>query len=348
MKRILAVETSCDDTSAAIVREDGFVEFNKSVQQNSTHQPHGGIVPELAGRNHTQNLLPLIDEALGSKKNPALNAIDGLAVTTRPGLIGSLMAGLVTVKTLSLAFKKPYVAVNHIEGHLLSPFLWDQTTPRPPEPAFPFLALIASGAHTHLFLAQKPGRYTILGQALDDAAGEALDKFARALGLSYPGGAQIDRLAQNTPRGRYAFPQVKLKQKNSLNFSFSGLKTAGAVLIQKLTKKEISRYQPNLCADYQEAIVDHLLNRLNKAAARHPVSTIAIAGGVSANSRLRQKAEVWAKQNGRQLIWPQKTYCTDNAAMIGLAGFRLFLKKQYSPQNLNCTPHFLPEDFLPS
>ena len=206
-KKILAVETSCDDTSTAIVQEDGFVIFNETLNQDSVHQSYGGVVPELAGRNHARHLLPLIEKA-GEKCD--LQDIDYLAVTNRPGLVGSLMVGLVTVKTLSLLLEKPWTAVNHIEGHILSPFLWDKEINSPSPIEFPFLALIVSGGHTHLFKVSDFGKYTLLANTVDDAAGETLDKVARVLGLGHPGGAEIDRLAQNKPsQGEYPFPKVK-------------------------------------------------------------------------------------------------------------------------------------------
>ncbi len=343
-KIILAVETSCDDTSVAIVREDGFVIAQKIAHQQEIHQAYGGVVPELASRNHAYHLLPMIDQIL-EEAQISHQDIDGLAVTNRPGLVGSLMVGLITVKTLCLLWKKHYVAVNHVEGHLMSGFLWDSECPKKEDIQFPFLALIASGAHTHLFVAQSEGCYGVIGYTVDDAAGEAMDKFARALNLGYPGGAQIDQLSQKANLGNTSFPKVNLK-KNPLNFSFSGLKVAGLRAIEKIKNQKNSTSIGDLCADYQEAVMDHIMSRLDRAFQQFYFPTVVLAGGVSANTCLRNKARIWAKKNRIQLVLPHKKYCTDNASMIGRAGFYRFLKKQYSSQTLNCYPYSLPEDFI--
>lgn len=344
MKKILAVETSCDDTAVAIVREDGFVEHHLEAHQHTIHQSYGGIVPELASRNHVHYLLPLIKQVLDESHNSWDN-ISCLAVTNRPGLVGALMVGLVTVKTLSLVKKKPYVTINHVEGHLLSPFLWDKKCTKPSQLSFPFLALVVSGAHTHLFVAEEVSRYRLIGHTVDDAAGEVLDKFARQLGLGYPGGAKIDELSQTAQLGRYSFPLVQLKN-SDLNFSFSGLKTSAGRKLQKLDDQKDKKWIPDLCADYQEAIVDHIISRLENSIQKFNFHSVVIAGGVSANSRLRIKSYTWAKKNGVSLVLPQNQYCTDNAAMIGYAAFAPFMKGQYSPQNVNCYPYSLPSDFL--
>ena len=342
MKRVLAVETSCDDTSVAIVKEDGFVIFNKVVNQDFVHQPYGGVVPELASRNHAYHLLLLIEQTL-QESNYTWQDIDYLAVTNRPGLVGSLIVGLVTVKSLSVLLGKPYVAVNHIEGHILSPFLWDQDT-KASDLTFPFLSLIVSGGHTYLFEVRDFGQYFLIAQTLDDAAGEVLDKVGRLLGLGYPGGAKIDKLSQSVKLGRYSFPKIKLKSDN-LNFSFSGLKTSAVNLIQKMDFQRNKEWIPSLCADFQEAVMEQIINRLDKSVAQLNVKSVVIAGGVSANSRLREKAWNWAGERNINLVLPPLKYCTDNAAMIGLTGMKLFQKGVRSVQELNCYPHSLPEDF---
>ena len=342
MKKILAIETSCDDTSVAIVREDGFVEFNKVVNQHSVHQPYGGVVPELASRNHAYHLLPLIESAL-EQSGYEWKDIEFLAVTNRPGLVGSLIVGLVTIKTLSLLLGKPYVAVNHIEGHILSPFLWDKEI-KPPQLKFPFLALIVSGGHTSLFEVKDFGSYFLVGETLDDAAGEVLDKVARLLGLGYPGGAEIDKMAHSVPPGKYSFPKMKLKQ-SSLNFSFSGLKTSAVHLMSKIDMQKNKELIPYLCADFQEAVMEQIMDRLDKSLEYLKTHSVVIAGGLSANSRLREKSTQWAKAKKINLILPPGKYCTDNAAMIGLAGMHLFQRGVVSEQSLNCYPHSLPEDF---
>ena len=342
MKKILAVETSCDDTSVAIVREDGFVVFNKVVNQDCVHQPYGGVVPELASRNHAHYLLPLIEKSLKISGH-TWQDIDCLAVTNRPGLAGSLIVGLVTVKSISLLLGKPYLAVNHIEGHILSGFLWDQET-KAPVLEFPFLSLIVSGGHTYLFEVRNFGQYFVVAKTLDDAAGEVLDKVARLLGLGYPGGAEMDRLSQSIQLGQYSFPKIKLK-KNSLNFSFSGLKTSAVHLIQKIKAQQNKELIPYVCADFQEAVVEQIMSRLDQSIKQLGFQSVVIAGGVSANSRLRERARAWADVKNINLVLPLLKYCTDNAAMIGFVGMKLFQKGVRSAQELNCYPASLPEDF---
>lgn len=341
-KKVLAVETSCDDTSVAIVREDGFVVCNKVANQHSVHQPYGGVVPELASRNHADYLLPLIEEVL-QESEYAWEDLDFLAVTNRPGLVGSLIVGLVTVKSLSLLLNKPYVAVNHIEGHILSVFLWEQKQKKI-NLEFPFLALIVSGGHTCLFEVRGFGQYFLIARTLDDAVGEVFDKVARVLGLEYPGGAEMDKISQSVQPGLYSFPKIKIKGDN-INFSFSGLKTSALRLIQKMNLTAYPKFIPYLCADFQEAVADQIINRLNHFSRKGHFKSVIIAGGVSANSRLRRKAKDWADRNSINLILPELKYCTDNAAMIGFAGIKLFQREVRSPKDLNCYPYSLPEDF---
>jgi len=345
MSYVLAVETSCDDTSVALVKENGFVISNTVINQNSIHKPYGGVVPELASRNHTSHLLPLIEEVF-TQSQIKWEDVVGFSVTNRPGLIGSLIVGLITVKTLALLLKKPYIGVNHIEGHLLSPFLWDSQHSYSLNLKFPYLALIISGSHSHLFEVKNYGHYILVGKTLDDAAGEALDKFARALNLSYPSGAQVDKEAQACKNlGTFSFPKTTFKH-GGLNFSFSGLKTAATKLIHNMNLQDRQKHISNLCADYQEILVDQLIDRLDQAINIFSFERVVIAGGVSANSRLRKKAKDWAVQKGVHVILPALSYCTDNAAMIAKVGWRFLSRKEYSPQNLNCSPYSYPSDFI--
>lgn len=350
MKLALGVETSCDDTSCAVVREDGFVLFNRVVCQHPVHQAYGGVVPELASRNHTYHLLPLVEQALkesGTKQG--LKDMDVFSVTTRPGLTGSLLVGLVTVKTLSLALNKPYVGINHLEGHILSPLLWNAQGGPPTPLSFPCLALIVSGAHTHLFKMHDFGHYTLVGQTVDDGAGEAFDKVAKMLGLCWPGGPEVDQQAQkaNPDRSHCFFPQkVTFKKPGAVRFSFSGLKAAAVRILAKLSPDEKNRLIPTLCRDFQEAVVRQLMSGLGQAVQLYPeIKEVVIAGGVSANSLLRSQARAWAKKKGLRLLLPLPVYCTDNAAMIALAGLKRFAKGERSPQSLNVEPSSLPEDF---
>ena len=332
-KKVLAVETSCDDTCVSVVREDGFVESFYRQDQDQVHKPFGGIVPERASRNHSQFLLPLIHQAL---KQTPIEDISLLACTNRPGLLGSLMVGTVTVKTLSVLLQKPCMGVNHIEGHILSPFLYDHHNKPLKDWDFPYIALVVSGGHTHLFLAEKLSHYLLLGQTLDDAAGEAFDKFARLLGLPYPGGVFVDQLAKKGVI-KNSFP-VALKKKGSLNFSFSGLKTSAYLRLKKLSPQDILNQRESLCADYQEAIVDQILFKLDQCTDQFPhIQRLAVVGGVSANSRLRERSCQWAKQKSLNLALPPLKYCVDNASMIGYAGLQRFLQnpKQANTQFQN-------------
>ncbi len=319
IRTVLSIETSCDDTSVAIIQDDQNsknVCVNFVLDQNSVHLPFSGIVPEMAGRKHLEVLLPLIDKGL-SATGLSWEEIDGIAVTEGPGLIGSLLVGILTAETLALTKQKPLIGVNHLEGHVLSPFLKDQNY----EPSFnytePFLALIVSGGHTSLYKVDGLFQYTLLETTLDDAAGEALDKLAQMLGLGFPGGAKIDRLARDGDIKAFEFPRPLIK---SHNFSFSGLKTAALRLIKGMKESDIQDQIPSICASYQEAVVDVLLTKLISASKKCCIKNIVITGGVSANSRLRQKAQEWTEQDHISLALPPVCYCTDNAAMIGLVG----------------------------
>jgi N6-L-threonylcarbamoyladenine synthase len=348
-QQVLAIETSCDDTSVAIVTETGEVRHVISAHQNKVHEVFGGIVPEIASRNHTYHLLPLIDECL-KKAGFTMNDIDGFAVTSRPGLIGSLLVGIVTVKALALATGKPFVGINHLEGHLLAPFLRDAEYQPPDDFAYPYAALAISGGHTSLYNISGLGRYEVLGQTVDDAAGEAFDKFGKMAGLGFPGGVRVDQHSRFGRADRFQFPRSMITEEH-LNFSFSGMKASARRALETLKSEDAielaedlkaSAPRPgilaDLCASFQEAIVDVLLNRLARAVQIHKLTRAVLTGGVSANSRLRVRAQEWATREGIQLVVPPIRYCTDNAAMIGYAGVLRLNQGERSDQSLGPMP----------
>lgn len=351
IKYVLAIETSCDDTSVSVVQEDGFVISVISANQDQAHQPFGGIVPEIASRNHTLNILPLVDavlkqsaQTLGCKQEVIWQHIDGIVVTARPGLIGSLLVGVLTAKTLALVHNKPFIGINHLEGHLLAPYLRDPGYQPPDHFNYPYIALAISGGHTNLYKVHELGDYEVLGSTVDDAAGEAFDKFAKMLNLGYPGGVQVDKLSQNGEPAAFKFPRAMIHEKN-YDFSFSGLKTAALRQIEKMSESERAEQLENLCASYQEAIVDVLITKLARAVENEGVKTAVVTGGVSANSRVRSMAQDWADKKGVTLVIPPIRYCTDNAAMIGYAGICRLNRGETSTQDLCPMPKPLPSDF---
>jgi len=334
-KLVLALETSCDDTSVALVDESGSVLAVQSVNQDDIHRPYGGVIPELACRNHTMRLLPLI-ESIFKEAGKTWNDVDGICVTSKPGLIGSLMVGVTTAKTLAYVKGLPLLGVNHLEGHLHAPFLRLGTVSPPSNFGYPFVGLCVSGGHTSLYHVEDLGRYTLLGKTVDDAAGEAFDKFSKLMGLGYPGGAIVDKLAHGGDVGAYGFPRA-FKQRGNLNFSFSGLKTAALLVIEKMDDKEFEREKSNLCASYQEAIVDVLVDKLAQAVEKVKTPNAVITGGVAANSRLRERMQAWANQKGICLVVPPPQFCTDNAAMIGYVGIKRMARDERSDLSLTAS-----------
>ncbi|MDZ4678077.1 MAG: tRNA (adenosine(37)-N6)-threonylcarbamoyltransferase complex transferase subunit TsaD [Oligoflexia bacterium] len=345
-KLILAIETSCDDTSVALVNADEFVVSMKSQNQDDVHAPYGGVIPELACRNHTLRILPLLDQVLTETKT-SWSDIDGIAVTSKPGLIGSLLIGVTTAKSLAYLHDLPLIGVNHLEGHLHAPLLKNEDYAPSENFDYPFVGLCVSGGHTSLHHVKNLGKYTLLGRTLDDAAGEAFDKFGKILGLGYPAGHRVDHLAKEGNNKAFEFPRPLMKNKE-LSFSFSGLKTAGAVMIEKIVKEQnvlnadgLSKsIKADLCASYQEAIVEVLLSKLKRAVEKTKSKRAVVTGGVSANSRLRNQAFEWAKQAGVDLLIPPLKYCTDNAAMIGIVGLRRLQNGERSDLSLS------PEAFM--
>lgn len=335
IRTVLAIESSCDDTSVAIVKDNGFVVDQVSANQDLAHAPFGGVVPEIASRNHSVSLLPLIDHLL-VKNKLTLQNIDGLVVTNRPGLIGSLIVGIMTVKAISQSFQIPMIGVNHLEGHLLAPFLRDDSYQPPNNFTYPFVALAVSGGHTSIYWVEDFGTYIIIGTTKDDAAGEAFDKLAKMLNLGFPGGALVDRCADGGNAQKFNFPRSLITE-DSLMMSFSGLKSSAARMVEKLSAEEIESQKADLCASFQEAIVDVLLHKIHKAATLYKCNKIIITGGVSANSRLRERAEQLARKHNLTLVIPPQRYCTDNAAMIGYAGLLRLQKGE--KDGLEMGPH---------
>ncbi|MEO5335197.1 MAG: tRNA (adenosine(37)-N6)-threonylcarbamoyltransferase complex transferase subunit TsaD [Magnetococcus sp. YQC-5] len=327
MMRVLGIESSCDETAAAVVElpADGIPRVLSNIihAQVDLHAQYGGVVPELASRAHIRNIMPVIQTALHSAKVTP-NELACIAVTAGPGLIGGLLAGMAVAKGMTLALGVPLVGVHHMEGHLMSPFL----DPAWGDMDFPFVALLVSGGHTMLLHAKAFGEYRLLGQTRDDAVGEAFDKGARLLGLGYPGGPALARLAEGGNRESVSFPRA-MSGKEQLDFSFSGLKTAlRTFLWQNPSRVSTSTGQSDVAAAYQEAIVDSL-TRKSLAACRHVgEQRLVVAGGVGANQRLREVMAEQVTAAGMQVYFPPLTLCTDNGAMIAWAGLRRFLAGQ--------------------
>lgn len=317
---VLGIETSCDETGAAVVTSDGAVVSDVVQSQVKSHAPYGGVVPELASRDHLRNSRPVVTEAL-SRAGVALADLAGIAVTCRPGLTGALLVGVELAQGLAFSLDKPVVGVDHLVGHLLSPFLRYEGLTQPDPPAYPFVALLASGGHTALYRVEAPelGSIRELGATRDDAAGEAFDKVAKLLGLGYPGGPIVDRLAKDgDPEAiDLVWP---MRRRGSLEFSFSGLKTDVMRWVMKNGRPGDDRTLRDLCAAFQRRVVDTLVAKLVAAAQGEGVSSIVIAGGVAANRELRERAAARAGEAGLTLVVPPFRACTDNAAMIAYAG----------------------------
>ncbi|KYG63347.1 N(6)-L-threonylcarbamoyladenine synthase TsaD [Bdellovibrio bacteriovorus] len=343
IERVLAIETSCDDTSVAIVDRSGWVHSVVAASQDLEHEIYGGIVPEIAARNHSIALIPLIEEAF-KKAGMTWKDVEGIAVTNRPGLIGALIVGLVTAKSLSQAKGLPFLGVNHLEGHLLAPFLRDSQYAPPEDFGYPYVGLAISGGHTSLYQIKGLGDYKVLGATKDDAAGECFDKFAKMAGLGFPGGVRIDQMAKTGNPHAFEFPRSMIHDE-TFDMSFSGLKSSGQRMLEQLGPELVQEQLPDLCASFQEAIVDVLIAKLDRAAKVFRSKRVILTGGVSANSRLRARAEEWAAKKGLTLVVPPIRYCTDNAAMIGYAGVLRMNAGEFSNIDLGPSPQVLTTDF---
>jgi N6-L-threonylcarbamoyladenine synthase len=325
---ILGIESSCDDTGAAIVNED-FKVYSNIVSSQTIHEKFGGVLPELASREHIRNILPIIDIALKSAEAD-LDDIDAVAVSTGPGLIGSLLVGLSFAKSFAYALGKPLIAVNHILGHVWANFL------EYPELSFPFLALIVSGGHTELVHFIDERRFKVLGKTVDDAAGEAFDKIGKLLGLPYPGGPAIDKISQKGDKNKIQFPLPMIDQDN-FNFSFSGLKTASALYLRdnKITPGDPEIY--DFASSFQNAIVEVLFRKTISALHKLNLNTIVLAGGVAANTALRNQFSKYGEKHNISLFFPSPQLCTDNAAMIAAAGITKYRNKEFAHLSINAS-----------
>ncbi len=329
-QRILAIESSCDETAAAVVENGRKILSNVISSQIALHTIYGGVVPEIASRKHIEAIDGVIMEAL-KQANVTLQDIDAIAVTYGPGLVGALLVGLAEAKALAFALKKPLIGVHHIEGHICANYIENEEF----KPSF--VCLVVSGGHTHIVFVPEYGKYEIMGKTRDDAVGEAYDKVARAIGMGYPGGPKIDAAAKKGNNQAIDFPRVFLEE-NSYDFSFSGLKSAVLNYINKANMTAQKIVPEDIAASFQQAVIDVLVQKTLKAVEQKGVYTIALAGGVASNSALRQKMKEECEKKGYTLHIPEPIYCTDNAAMIGCAAYYEYKKGIRDTFDLNANP----------
>jgi N6-L-threonylcarbamoyladenine synthase len=328
---ILAIESSCDETAAAVVRNGREVLSNIISSQIALHTVYGGVVPEIASRKHVEKINVCVRAAL-SEAGMTLDDIDAIAVTYGPGLVGALLVGVSEAKALSFATGKPLVGVHHIEGHICANYIeYKELEP-------PFMCLVASGGHSHLVYVKDYGEYDIIGQTRDDAAGEAFDKVARAIGLGYPGGPKVDKAAREGNPDAIAFPRAKTSEK-SYDFSFSGLKSAVLNYLNQAEMKGEEINKNDVAASFQKAVVDVLTEHTMEAAEEYKCKKVAIAGGVASNTALRERLEAECEKRGMTFYRPAPVLCTDNAAMIGAAGYYEYLKGNRAGMDLNAVPN---------
>ena len=336
---ILGIESSCDDTSAAVIR-DGVLLSNVIASQD-VHKAYGGVVPELASRAHELNIVPVVSEAL-SRAGVSASGLTAVAFTRGPGLLGSLLVGTSFAKALGLALNVPIVMVNHLQGHLLANFIRQEGV-EIREPSFPYLCLLVSGGNSQIVRVDSPLSYTILGQTIDDAVGEAFDKCSKMMGLGYPGGPVIDRLAKqgNPDRFKFAKPHIP-----GLDYSFSGIKTSLLYFVRDEMAKDpefMEKNKEDICASFQKTLIDILMDKLIKAARQTGIKDVTIGGGVSANSGLRDRLQYEGRKRGWRTFLPEFNFTTDNAAMIAIAGYFHYLAGEYAP--LDVAPVSRMSDF---
>ncbi len=327
---ILGIESSCDETAAAVIKNGRYIMSNVISSQIDLHKKYGGVVPEIASRKHVELIMPVVHQAL-EEAGVSLKEIDAVGVTYGPGLVGALLVGLTAAKAIAFAANKPLVGVHHIEGHIAANYLQE------PELEPPFICLVASGGHSHIVHVKSYSEFEILGQTRDDAAGEAFDKISRAIGLGYPGGPLIDKNALTGNSKAIQFPRVTFED-GSLDFSFSGLKTAVLNYLNRMEQTGEQINIPDVAASFQQAVVDVLVRNTIAAAKMKNIDKIALAGGVAANTQLRNDMKLIAEKQGIKVIYPGLILCTDNAAMIGCAAYYEFINGKRAGMDLNAVP----------
>lgn len=339
--RILGIETSCDETGVAIYDDDQGLLAHKLYSQVKLHADYGGVVPELASRDHSRKIIGLIRETL-KDANCSQDDIDAVGYTAGPGLVGALLVGASVARSLAYAWNKPAIAVHHMEGHLLAPMLEEN------KPEFPFLALLVSGGHTQMVRVDGIGEYQVMGESIDDAAGEAFDKTAKLLGLDYPGGPRLSKLAELGDSSRFTFPRP-MTNKPGLDFSFSGLKTFAANTINDHRENDHmpdDQTMADIARAFEDAVVDTLAIKCKRALKESGLKRLVVAGGVSANRHLREQLEVLMKSRGGEVFYPRHEFCADNGAMIAYAGMQRLKANQTVGLEISATPRW-PMDQLP-
>lgn len=332
---IMAIESSCDETSVAIVKNGKDILSNVISSQIDLHKKFGGVVPEIASRKHIENIDPVITEAL-EEAGMSIKDVDAIAVTYGPGLVGALLVGLAEAKAIAFAAKKPLIGIHHIEGHISANYIEGDFKP-------PFICMVVSGGHTHLVHVRDYGKYEILGKTRDDAAGEAFDKVARAIGLGYPGGPKIDNIAKQGNENAIEFPRAYLEN-GSYDFSFSGVKSAVLNYINQCKMKEQEINVPDIAASFQNSVVEVIVKKTIKAAKELKLNKVALAGGVAANTKLRKEMENACLKEKITLHYPSPVYCTDNAAMIGVAAYYEYINGVRHDMDLNAIPNLKLSD----